>query len=286
MYSSFEALRKAFVNHLLAVYDQREANTIFKEVVAVELGWDAAQFVLNKHEAVSEHITHRFKKVLDRLVLGEPIQYITGVTHFMGKDYVVNPYVLIPRPETAELIQWVLDDWSMNNASMSAIDIGSGSGIIPIELALNRPRWTVTGTDVSEEALDVARKNALNLGAKVHWLNQDILNPCLSDRYRIIISNPPYIPRAEAGRMSAQVVNHEPHLALFVDDDPLQFYAAVMQFAKEHLEDDGALYFECHEDYAHDVEQLCLEMGWRTDLRTDLQNKPRMLRVVRVTGEE
>ena len=211
---------------------------------------------------------------------GTPIQHILGYAYFMGMKLKVNPSVLIPRPETEELIKWVLET---TPAPSSILDIGTGSGCIAIALKRALPQAHVTALDISPEALTIAQENARNNNADIDFLQYDILNSQLSTlnfQLSTIISNPPYICRSEADEMDKNVLDHEPHLALFVpDDDPLLFYRAIATQAIHLLVPGGKLFFEINRRFASELQSLLLSLGY-TDvtLRTDPFGNKRMIK--------
>ena len=211
---------------------------------------------------------------------GTPIQHLLGYAYFMGMKLKVNPSVLIPRPETEELINWVLET---TPAPSSILDIGTGSGCIAIALKRALPQAHVTALDISPEALTIAQENARNNNADIDFLQYDILNSQLSTlnfQLSTIISNPPYICRSEADEMDKNVLDHEPHLALFVpDDDPLLFYRAIATQAVHLLVPGGKLFFEINRRFASELQSLLLSLGY-TDitLRTDQFGNKRMIK--------
>ncbi len=198
-------------------------------------------------------------KDLNLLSQGVPVQYVTGVQWFGGQIYKVNPNVLIPRPETEELVCLIADQIKLMDRPLSLLDIGTGSGCIPISLKLKFPDISAFATDISGGALKVARFNAQNLNADVTFVEDDILNPKYIplQKLDLFISNPPYIPYSESGKLDNHVVSHEPHTALFVPDlDPLIFYTAVINYSLKHLISGGYLYFEIHQDFGIEVVNL------------------------------
>ncbi len=211
---------------------------------------------------------------------GTPIQHLLGYAYFMGMKLKVNTSVLIPRPETEELINWVLET---TPAPSSILDIGTGSGCIAIALKRALPQAHVTALDISPEALTIAQENARNNNADIDFLQYDILNSQLStlnSQLSTIISNPPYICRSEADEMDKNVLDHEPHLALFVpDDDPLLFYRAIASQAVHLLVPGGKLFFEINRRFASELQSLLLSLGY-TDitLRTDQFGNKRMIK--------
>lgn len=219
--------------------------------------------------------------ILQKLRAHVPIQYIFGHTEWMGLDLRVTPATLIPRPETAELVEWVLQ-MGDRDKQLKVLDIGTGSGCIALALKKAAPNWDVTGLDISEDALKVAKENAGRNNAEVHWLQADILSPhcpvASSPRHRhfdIIVSNPPYICNCEKKDMDARVLDYEPHSALFVPDtDPLIFYRQIASLATSP----AMLFFEINEAYGSEVCEMMAKMGY-TDiqLKNDMYGKPRMV---------
>ena len=223
-----------------------------------------------------------WKMITERLINQEPIQYITGVAPFYGYFFQVNPSVLIPRPETEELV-YVIHDYINKNKleSLKILEIGSGSGCIPITLSLLHPHAEIISVDVSDEALEVAKSNNLKLGSKVIFKKVDILEEeqweKVAGEFDIIVSNPPYIPNKEKTLMSANVLDHEPHLALFVkDQNPLIFYNTIHDFATNFLKADGTIFLECNEFNAQDVKAI-YEAQYTAEIIIDMQGKERMV---------
>ena len=219
--------------------------------------------------------------ILQKLRAHVPIQYIFGHTEWMGLDLRVTPATLIPRPETAELVEWVLQ-MADRDKPLKVLDIGTGSGCIALALKKAAPNWNVTGLDISEDALKVAKENAGRNNAEVHWLQADILSPHCPGassphhlHFDIIVSNPPYICNCEKKDMDARVLDYEPHSALFVPDtDPLLFYRQIASLATSP----AMLFFEINEAYGSEVCEMMMEMGY-TDiqLKNDMYGKPRMV---------
>ena len=219
--------------------------------------------------------------ILQKLRAHVPIQYIFGHTEWMGLDLRVTPATLIPRPETAELVEWVLQ-MGDRDKQLKVLDIGTGSGCIALALKKAAPNWDVTGLDISEDALKVAKENAGRNNAEVHWLQADILSPHCPVassphhlHFDIIVSNPPYICNCEKKDMDARVLDYEPHSALFVPDtDPLLFYRQIASLVTSP----AMLFFEINEAYGSEVCEMMMEMGY-TDiqLKNDMYGKPRMV---------
>jgi len=211
-----------------------------------------------------------------------PIQYITGVAPFYGYFFNADKNVLIPRPETEELVYIINEYIRKRDLGYSDIlEIGSGSGCIPITLNLLNPNTNIVSIDISKDALRVSRSNNEKLGSNVEFRTVDILDKGkwseLPGKFDVIVSNPPYIPVREKGLMSANVLDNEPHLALFVsDDDPLIFYNQIFEYGKLHLKEDGAIFLECNENNAQEVKSIYTE-AYETEIITDMQGKDRML---------
>lgn len=223
------------------------------------------------------------EQLKDRLLAHEPVQYITGRADFYGLQLQVSPAVLIPRPETEELVEWVLERAKVllqQKGQVRVLDIGTGSGCIPLAIKHECPNLTVSAWDVSQSALEVASANADQLNLEVSFSQVDILdaNHWPTESWDIIVSNPPYIPHQEAELMPPSVWQHEPDLALFVEnDDPLLFYRTIMQFAQQRGAAPVHLFFECNEYNAPAVDQMGQSLGFtQTTLRKDMQGKDRM----------
>ena len=272
-------------NELQPLYDAPEATAIAHEVLEYLTGADKMQRLVKKDTLFTGLQQARFNQIHAALTKGTPLQYAVGHTWFMGRKYLVDKNVLIPRPETEELVQWIIED--NTNEGISILDIGTGSGCIPISLKIALQGATVTSCDVSEDALEVARKNATALEADVLFLQRDILNEREQqqlDHYDIIVSNPPYIPVGEKEKLHTNVRNFEPELALFVpDNDPLLFYRTIAQFGLSHLKANGALYFELHTDHAMDTDALVRTMGYQTELQKDMHGNLRMLKAQKLS---
>jgi release factor glutamine methyltransferase len=243
---------------------------------------EAASLARIVHEDVPPN---EWPSVVERLLLGEPLQYIIGKADFYGLSVFVDENVLIPRPETEELVDWVLHDfWGK---PLRLLDIGTGSGCIALALAKQRPTWEIWGVDLSAGALAIAQKNAAQLNVEPRFLQCDILDErqwaILPDAFDLICSNPPYIPLSEWVLMPSQVLDHEPHLALFVEDaDPLQFYRAIGRFAASKLAPQGRLYVEINEHYGAATRRLFEDVGFgEVELRQDMSQKDRMLMAVK-----
>jgi release factor glutamine methyltransferase len=274
--------RREFLGALKAaaepVYGEREAAAIARLVAEVRYGLTRADLALEPNAEVD--LGAGFRELLADLAAARPVQYILGVADFDGLKLAVGEGVLIPRPETEELVRWISGD---SKNAKTILDIGTGSGAIAIALAKRLPQAQVTAIDISGDALRWARENNERTGAGVTMLEADILESGLDIKtgpYDVIVSNPPYIPASERAEMPTNVANHEPSGALFVpDDDPLLFYRRIARFARRHLLSCGALYFEIHENLACEVSELLKAEGFRNiELRQDINDKPRMIR--------
>jgi release factor glutamine methyltransferase len=273
-------IKQALKKQLAGQYESVELNPILSILIEHITGWDQVQQVLQKDNSITETQTLAFENAATELLAGRPIQYITGKTWFMGEAYAVNEQVLIPRPETEELVDWVLEYAAIKGKALRILDIGTGSGCIAIALKKALPEATVAAIDISTSALKMAESNAVALKAEIEFTALDILNTAfLPGQYDVIVSNPPYIPMHEMKNMELQVTNHEPNIALFVpDEDPLLFYKAIARLAKLHLSSNGQLFFEIHYDQGDALIALLDEMHFHAELRTDLFEKDRMIR--------
>ncbi|PWD99328.1 peptide chain release factor N(5)-glutamine methyltransferase [Marinilabilia rubra] len=244
-------------------------------------GWSKTDLMLHDHTklTVSDHLF--VQKALERLKNHEPIQYIIGKTEFYGLPFNVNSSVLVPRPETEELVEWILHSIDPNKP-LKILDIGTGSGCIAISLAKNLPQAKVTAWDISEEALQTAARNAGHNQVELNFEQKNILttNPSENNRFDIIVSNPPYVMNSEKEQMHNNVLDYEPHLALFVeDDDALLFYRKITEFAAESLSSGGMLFFEINRAFGEATKKLVESYGFRnTELRKDLSGNHRMIK--------
>lgn len=261
-------------------FDSVELNSLLSILFEHVTGFNPLQQVIHKNDILSETQITELKKNATALALGKPIQYILGKGWFMGKEFTVNENVLIPRPETEELVSWIIEYVSIKNKPLQIIDIGTGSGCISIALKNALPDCTITGLDISQEALNIAQLNATQLNTPIDWIQQDILKfNSLPNTYDIIVSNPPYIPNHEKINMQVQVKNYEPALALFVTNkDPIIFYRIIASLAKEYLNPHGQLFFEIHYDQGNAILSLLDEMGFHPELRQDMYGNDRMIR--------
>ena len=272
---------------LTAVYDQREAQSVARMVLEMRFGLTLADVLCGQMPDECD-----LRPIQQRLLAGEPVQYVIGEAEFGGRRFRVAPGVLIPRPETYELCLWVSNRGERREErgekEKRILDIGTGSGCIACTLAAELPEAEVTAWDISEEALAIARENARRTHVHVLFEQADILDPRLiaaspQNRYQVIVSNPPYICQKEQATMERHVLDHEPHLALFVpDDDPLLFYRAIARYASLSLTPGGSLYFEINPLYATELSALLSAMSYHDiALKNDQFGKPRMIKATR-----
>lgn len=264
------------------LYGNGEARAVTDYVLDVCFGLSKADILCGAVEEMTAEKTAELNKIFGRLMEGEPVQYVLGRAEFCGRWFSVRPGVLIPRPETEELCAWITAD-SKASASPKVLDIGTGSGCIAITLQLDMPESKVTAWDISADALDVARENAQQLGANVNFVKLDALNAKPEGEWDVIVSNPPYICEKEKKDMAVNVLEHEPHTALFVPDaDPLLFYRAITRLAVQTLSKGGRLYFEINPIYADDTCHMMRAEGMTAvELRSDMYGKQRMAKGVK-----
>lgn len=262
-------------------YPPRELKSLTRIICCEFFGQDAIDFYLGKDIILSENEQAKLESILSRLKKNEPMQYIQGTAHFFGRLFRVAPGVLIPRPETEELVQLIVDECVETSR---VLDIGTGSGCIAVTLSKEMPDVTVTAWDVSEEALVLARRNNDSLSAGVVFLCQDVFSDELPDgQFDVIVSNPPYITEQEKQTMEANVLDWEPGLALFVpDDDPLRFYRRIALLGQTLLNGQGRLYFEINRAYGEEIARLLCELGYR-DIRIlkDMSGNDRIVTATR-----
>ena len=304
---------------LSALYDDRESEQIAKWVIEYITGFTGSTRVLHKTDPLSSDQEIAWQTYHDELLAWRPVQYVLGEAWFAGMKFHVDERVLIPRPETEELVEWVIEEIESRKSKVESqqpgdsresgvgsheqsrrnpendggervrtriLDIGTGSGCISISIKKKKPDWDVWAVDLSADALRVAEVNAINLGAEIHLVQIDILDEKsrgVLPLFDIIVSNPPYIPVKDKNAMRENVLQYEPHLALFADDDdPLIFYRGIIQFSRDHLRPGGLLFFEIHEQLAKDVMSLLSSGNYQQIVhKQDMQGKDRMIRAVK-----
>jgi release factor glutamine methyltransferase len=271
-----------FKNELKSIYDDREASNItdwvFEHVTGLQK-WQRR----NSQDILSGTLKNQLEKYLEELLQSKPVQYVLNEAWFYKRKYYVNEDVLIPRPETEELVEWIMQDsTAIQKNKIQIIDIGTGSGCIPVTLKLELPNTVVDAIDMSEKALLVAKKNADELKIGINFFQINFLQNTEWDwlnKYDIIVSNPPYIPISEKKELSKNVAGFEPEIALFVkDNEPFIFYQQIADFAQLHLNTDGKIYVEVHEAYANDVKKIFETAGFTAIIKKDIYGKERMIR--------
>ena len=273
-----------FWQSLTPLYDAGEAQAIVRTVLDVEYGMTLTDIICGKVNELSSDEERNLEEIITRLQNGEPVQYVLGEADFAGRTFHVEPGVLIPRPETAELCQWIEEEVSSLKADerKQILDICTGSGCIAITLGLNIPNSEVTGWDISEDALRIAQGNVEMLKAgNVRIEYQDALMlPKAAEAADIIVSNPPYICEKEKADMEKNVLEHEPSIALFVpDEEPLKFYRAIAEYASSALKSEGALYFEINPIYEKETREMLEELGFKDiETKEDAFGKKRMMK--------
>lgn len=257
---------------------ERESLQMMKWLLEDVLNKPYIDLYLSQEQTVSESEILALHFKLKRVLSHEPIQYVLGNAYFYGKSFHVTNAVLIPRPETEELVQHVMT-FMEHHISGQLIDFGTGSGCIPIVLKDKYPSWNVTAIDISQEALSIAKHNALRHDVEIDFRQQDVLNlNQFQLEVDVIVSNPPYVLMKDKTEMHRRVLEHEPHLALFVpNEDPCLFYKHIIQWAEQHLREEGLLAFEVHERYAGDVKDLLSKFGFQPEIKKDFQDKDRFV---------
>ena len=270
---------KEYFNQQLDIYPETERLVFFQRLCAAYLNLKPCQLVLNYDEDVSNTVVNSFEHALSRLKNHEPIQYILGETYFFGLTFSVNSSVLIPRPETEELVAWVITHFKSNDAP-KILDLGTGSGCIAIALAKTLPNAQVFALDISAEALEVARTNAQKNNVTINFIEANMLNWVSDQLFDVIISNPPYVTTKEQAQMNENVLVHEPHLALFVaNESPLIFYKALKNIAQKNLKPNGFCFAELNEHFGNETKALFDAYHFKTIiLKKDTFGKDRMLK--------
>lgn len=276
MQASIAYIRK----ELESYYPKKEIDGFIRLIFSILKGYNSIDLIIKKDENLNEDDRFRIVEITNRLKKYEPIQYILGEMEFYGLKFQVNPDVLIPRPETEELIDWILKDITKTN--LQILDIGTGSGCIPVSLKKYIPEATITGCDISDKALKTAIYNAKLNEVEATFFHLDILNPVLPKslpKLDITVSNPPYITEKEKKLMHDNVLKFEPSSALFVpDDNPLIFYKAIASFCSQNLKKEGKLYLEINESYGQECINMLQENNFiNVQIRKDINGKNRML---------
>lgn len=284
--NTVEAVKRYFRDRLKDQFSESEIRQMLKTVVCERLKLSSADFLLSDAHLLWESDLLYFRSIVKRLQSNEPFQYIIGHTDFYGLSIKTDKRALIPRPETEELVRWIVDD-QIAKKELKIIDLCTGSGCIALALKSAFKDANVIGVDVSADALNLARENTYSLGLEVEWLELDLLDEQAysvleASSFDVWVSNPPYIPSADKSAMAENVLEHEPHLALFVEDhDPLIFYRVIAQQGKKYLKKGAGLYFEIHEDLSGPVAHLLEQESYHSvEIRQDLQGKNRMVKAL------
>lgn len=293
---------KQLKQELKTIYEEGESAAISLLVLEDSTGLFPAAIKLNPDTELEKAAEETIQRHLQRLLQHEPVQYIMNKAWFYGMELYVDNNVLIPRPETEELVDWIVKDVKASDkavfqkkstdadatTSLKILDVGTGSGCIALALKKAMPKAEVWGCDVSEEALNVARRNGSSLDVRVDFQGLNFLDGAqqkLLPTVDVIVSNPPYIPLREKESMAANVVQYEPHSALFVpDNNALIFYQAIAQFARKRLYEGGSIYLEVHENLSEQVVELFKQKGYSVEAKKDMQGKERMVKVVSNSG--
>lgn len=278
-------LKIKMISLLATGFEKTEIESFFYLLIDFRLNVSKMDFLLNPSLNVSTEDARFFESAIQKLKSEQPIQYIIGETEFFGLQFKVTENTLIPRPETEELVDWILKDQTLiDNKELRIFDVGTGTGCIPISLAKNLVSAKVTTVDVSEEAIKIAQENAISNNVAVSFVNDSILEPKivndLKNKFDIIVSNPPYVRNLEKQEIKKNVLDYEPHLALFVEDnDALIFYKKIAEYALNHLKKDGVLYFEINQYLGNETVELIKCLGFKTiELRKDLSGNDRMIK--------
>ena len=273
------SLQNFFQNGLLGYYPKEEINTFFYRICEQHLDYKRIDVSLKSETLISPKTFEYFETIISRLLTYEPIQYILGTTSFFGLEFKVDSNVLIPRPETEELVAWILKQTD-SSQSLKILDIGTGSGYIAISLVKHLPNVEIYALDVSPKALEIAEFNAQQNAVKLNMIKANVLDWKPTDlSFDLIVSNPPYVREIEKERMAPNVLEHEPHLALFVENDnPLVFYRAIVELGKQTLKKQGQLYFEINEYLGKETQALFSSDTFEdVQLKSDIFGKHRMI---------
>ncbi|MDT0649607.1 peptide chain release factor N(5)-glutamine methyltransferase [Autumnicola edwardsiae] len=271
-------LKIKFRKELEEEYPREEIDSFFNLLAEEYLGMSRLEMALEPTREIAEAENCHFKSATLKLKDHHPIQYILGTTEFFGLKFKVAEGVLIPRPETEELVQWILDGVS-SEEKLKILDIGTGSGCIAVSLAKNLPNAEISAMDISEKALKIAKKNAESNAVNINFIQQDVLELKKLENFDIIVSNPPYVRELEKKEMQRNVLDYEPALALYVENqNPLIFYEKIAKLAKKALRPEGKLYFEINQYLAKETKFLVKKFGFKACLKKDIFGNYRMLR--------
>jgi release factor glutamine methyltransferase len=273
-----------FLLQLRLIYVENEASNITKMIFESLANISRSDVLRNPEMEIESNTFSSLNQALDQLLNHQPIQYVLGEAWFYHLKFKVSEAVLIPRPETEELVELVIQHLKSSHQK-TVVDIGTGSGCIPISIKKNIPELSITAVEVSKAAIDLASTNANLHQVNIDFKQVNFLNEVEREKlgmFDVIISNPPYIPNEEIQSMDKHVTEYEPHLALFVpDENPLIFYNAILSFAKNHLNEKGKIFLETHENFAEEVYALFKDAGYEAKVKNDLFEKPRMVLINR-----
>jgi release factor glutamine methyltransferase len=277
---NIKSLKTYFFTELQTIQEDSEIESFF--FILTEFLHNLKRIDVSLHPDFEVSVTdlEKWKTIISELKTEKPIQYITGEAWFYGLRFEVNENTLIPRPETEELVEWIVDGLKVKGKGQRVLDIGTGSGCIPITLKKEIPSAFVSAIDISEKALEMARKNAINNKVEINFIHQNILETeSLDEKYDIIVSNPPYVRNLEKQEIKRNVLDYEPHLALFVDDsDALLFYRKIAQLALKSLAPNGKLFFEINQYLGNETVELLEQLGFKNiELRKDFVGNDRMI---------
>jgi release factor glutamine methyltransferase len=275
----FKALTAVWADKLKDLYSEREAKNILLLALEDIFKFNRSTLLVSKEIDLSKEQLEELSQIVSRLQLGEPLQYIVGFTYFDDLKINVASGVLIPRPETEELVAWIQESLQ-GQKNLKVLDWCTGSGCIALAIKNRNPSFEVIGHDVSHEALEIAKLNQKELGLEVEFELNNALEPEIKKGIDLIISNPPYIPWKEKEQMHLNVTDFEPDLALFVpNEEPLLFYQSIAEYATKSLNENGHLFFELHENYAFETKLMVEGLGFSSvEVKEDLQGKNRMLK--------
>ncbi|OQX99018.1 MAG: protein-(glutamine-N5) methyltransferase, release factor-specific [Bacteroidetes bacterium 4572_117] len=283
--ASINSIIKTFKSELRHIYPNNEIQAFIEILLAYYTGLSKTDLIIKTDETVDSAVCQQIESSIVRLKNMEPVQYIIGETEFYDLKIKVNPAVLIPRPETEELVHWLINNHKKDKKTR-VLDIGTGSGCIPLALKNNLPDAEIFALDVSKKALEIAKKNAKINKLDISFVQLDILNAKNNNNlgmFDIIVSNPPYVRGQEKTLMHKNVLDNEPHLALFVkNNEALVFYEAIIGFAKHHMHKKGCLYFEINEAYGKQMIELFEKNNYKNiELKQDINGKDRMIRAMK-----
>jgi release factor glutamine methyltransferase len=272
-----------YQDQLSPLYPENEIYSILQIVCEDLLNWSRADFLINDREELSHLQEEILHKSLRELRTSKPVQYVTRTAHFYGHEFAVNEHALIPRQETEELVHMIIENHK-KEAFLNIIDIGTGTGCIGLSIKEAMPSCSMTLLDVSPEALELAQSNAIHLKSPVKTLLEDVLAlDKLPETYDVIVSNPPYVRNLEKKEIHRNVLEHEPYLALFVDDtNALIFYRKILELAQKALKADGTLYFEINQYLPEEMKALAKELDFESEVFKDLNGNYRMMKCVSI----